>query len=232
MRNKLIIIIAIIFGLLAAFLAYGYLNNVNETAAKKQYSQVVTAAQDIPANTAVTRVMLETKPFPTELRNGKEIVEVDEAVGKISPSAINKGEVLLESRLIDPGESMDQLSYVIPNGLRAMSIPVNEVTGVANMIARGDRVDVVTVVPAAGENPFPYAVTVLQNIEVLAVSTSISPPKDTEKVIPPETVTVAVDPQSALKLKLAMQTTNFSLVLRSPVDRATAETVPFALNQF
>lgn len=232
MRNRLIIIIAIILGLLAAFLAYGYLNNVSEKASKMQYDEVISAKQDIPANTAITRVMLETKQYPTELRNGKELVDAEAAVGRISPAAIQKGEILLENRLIDPSESNEQLSYVIPDGLRAMSIPINEVTGVANMIKRGDRVDVVSVIPASNEAPVAYAVTVLQNIEVLAVGTQLAPPEQTEKVTAPATVTVAVDPQSALKLKMAMQTTSFSLTLRSAVDKNSAETVPFAMNQF
>jgi len=176
--------------------------------------------------------MLETKQYPTELRNGKELVDAEAAVGRISPASIQKGEILLENRLIDPSESNEQLSYVIPDGLRAMSIPINEVTGVANMIKRGDRVDVVSVIPASNEAPVAYAVTVLQNIEVLAVGTQLAPPEQTEKVTAPATVTVAVDPQSALKLKMAMQTTSFSLTLRSAVDKDSAETVPFAMNQF
>ena len=56
--------------------------------------------------------------------------------------------------------------------------------------------------------------------------------EQTEKVTAPATVTVAVDPQSALKLKMAMQSTSFSLTLRSAVDKKAVETVPFAMNQF
>ena len=234
MRNKLILGLALIFGLLAAFLVYNYLNNVNKSVEKRLYTQVVTAAQDIPANTAITNVMVELKSFPTDLRNGKEIVDMSGAVGKISPVAINKGEVLLENRLIKPGESTEQLSYTIPDGMRAMSIPVNEVTGVANMIKKGDRVDIVSVVPETDQSAVPRSVLVLQNIEVLAVGTVLNPSTSPtpEKVAAPATVTVAVDPQSSLKLKLALKNTDFSLTLRSAADKNIANPAPFALNQF
>lgn len=234
MRNKLVLVLALVFGLLAAFLVYNYLNNVTKSAQQRLYTQVVTAAQDIPANTAITSVMVESKPFPNELRNGKEIADINVAVGKISPVAITKGEVLLENRLIKPGESTEQLSYVIPDGMRAMSIPVNEVTGVANMIKKGDRVDVLAVVPATDQSPVSRSVLVLQNIEVLAVGTVLNPsPTPTpEKVAAPATITVSVDPQSSLKLKMALQSTNFSLALRSAADKNIANPAPFVLNQF
>jgi len=234
MRNKLIIILALVFGLLAAFLVYNYLNNVNRAAEKRLYTQVVTAAQDIPANTSITNVMIELKPFPTDLRNGKEIVDINAATGKISSVAINKGEVLLENRLIKPGESTAQLSYAIPDGMRAMSIPVTEISGVANMIRKGDRVDIIAVVPATDQSPLPRSVLVLQNIEVLAVGTvldSSSMPAP-EKVAAPATITVAIDPQSSLKLKLALQTTNISLALRSAADKNITNPVPYTLNHF
>lgn len=234
MRNKLILVLALVFGLLAAFLVYNYLNKVNEEAEKRVYTQVVTAARDIPSNTTITTEMVELKPFPSELRNNKEIVDVQAAVGKISTVTISKGEVLLETRLVKPGEGTDRLSYAIPEGMRAMSIPVDEVTGVANMIKAGDRIDIVAVAPASDQTPQPHSVIVLQNIEVLAVGTVLNPSTGPtpEKAAPPATITVAVDPQSSLKLKLALQDTEFSLTLRSAADKNIANPAPFALNQF
>jgi len=231
MRNKLVFGLALFFGLLAAFLTYFYLHHVTTQTQNRVYTQIVMATQDIPINTTITNEMVELKPFPTELRNNKELVDVSEAVGKISVIGISKGEVILQGRIIKPGESTDKLAYTIPKGLRAMSIPVNEVSGVANMIRRGDRVDIITgIANASGER----SVVVLQNIEVLAVGTSIAQTAvpSAENNAPPKTLTVAVDLQSSLRLKMALLKGDTSLVLRSPSDKEYVSTTPLGVDQF
>lgn len=233
MRNKLILVLAVVFGLVAALLVFNYLNNVNQVAENKNYTQVVTAAQEIPANTKITDAMLVLKPFPTELRNNNEVVDKQKAVGKISTVAISEGEVLFENRLVKPGESSERLSYTIPDGLRAISVPVDEVTGVANMIQKGDRVDIISVVVPDSTVP-PRSVVVLQNIEVLAIGTQLNPSKapNPEKATPPKTVTLAVNLNDSLRLKIAQQEGGISLLLRSPGDNSFGQAAPFMVNQF
>lgn len=233
MRNKFVFGLALFFGLSAAFLTYFYLHKVTLQAQNRVYTQVVMATKDIPINTTITSDMVELKPFPTEMRNDQDLIDLNDAVGKVNVVAISKGEILLQSRIIKPGESTDRLSYTIPQGMRAMSIPVDEQTGVANMIRRDDRVDVVAeVANADGTNE--RSVFILQNIEVLAVGTSIgqSSVLNPDSGTPPKTVTLAVDPQSSLKLKMVLLKGNISLILRSPADKETPNTVPFTANQF
>lgn len=230
--NKVIVGLAIVFALLAAFMAYYVLNNAKQAALNKTYIQVVTAAIDIPANTAINAEMLETKNFPKDLQTGKEILDVNNAVGKISPVAISKGEYLLDNRLVKPGEGADRLSYKVPVGMRAMSIPINEVSGVSNMIKIGDRVDIVGIVPASNTSPEPRSVLILQNIEVLAVGSFFKETAAPEQNAAAATLTVAVDPQSALKLRMTLQNTTFALALRPASDKNPVNPVPFTLSQF
>lgn len=229
--NKLIVALALVFALLAAFLAYYTLNNARTAALNEQYIQVVAAVQDIPANTALTPEMLEVKHFPKSLQTGKEITDVNAAVGRISPVAISKGEYLLDSRLIKPGEGKDRLAYAVPEGMRAMSIPITNVTGVSNMIKIGDRVDFVAIVPPNTASPEPRSMLILQNIQILAVGSAFKEagaPQNTETA----TLTVAVDPQSALKLKMALKNTDFALALRPPSDKDMVNPAPVTINQF
>lgn len=231
MRNKIIVVLALVFALLAAFMAYYVLNNAKQAALNEQYIQVVTAAQDIPANTLITAEMLDSKNFPRSLQTGKEITEVNAAVGRLSPVAIGKGEYLLDNRLIKPGEGTDRLAYTVPEGMRAMSIPINEVTGISNMIKIGDRVDFVAIVPANSASPEPRSMMVLQDIEILAVGSAYkdsTTPQGGESA----TLTVAVDPQSALKLKMALKNTDFALALRPPSDKDLVSPAPVTINQF
>ncbi len=231
MRNKVIVILALVFALLAAFMAYYTINNAKQAALNEQYIQVVTAAQDIPANTLITAEMLESKNFPRSLQTGKEITEVNAAVGRLSPVAISKGEYLLENRLVKPGEGKDRLAYTVPEGMRAMSIPIDAVKGVSNMIKIGDRVDFVAIVPANSASPEPRSMVVLQNIEILAVGSAY---KDAAAAPQGEaaTLTVAVDPQSALKLKMTLKNTDFALALRPPSDKELVNPAPVTINQF
>jgi len=231
MRNKIFVVLALVFALLAAFMAYYTINNAKQAALNEQYIQVVTAARDIPANTLLTAEMLESKNFPRSLQTGKEITEVNGAVGRLSPVAISKGEYLLENRLVKPGEGKDRLAYTVPEGMRAMSIPIDAVKGVSNMIKIGDRVDFVAIVPPNSASPEPRSMMVLQNIEILAVGSLY---KDT--TAPQEgaaaTLTVAVDPQSALKLKMTLKNTDFALALRPSSDKELVNPAPVTINQF
>jgi len=231
MRNKIIVVLALVFALLAAFMAYYVLNSAKQAALNEQYIQVVTAAQDIPANTLITAEMLESKNFPRSLQTGKEVTEVNAAVGSLCPVMISKGEYLLDNRLIKPGEGKDRLAYTVPEGMRAMSIPINEVTGISNMVKIGDRVDFVAIVPANSASPEPRSMMVLQNIEILAVGSAYkdsTAPQGGESA----TLTVAVDPPSALKLKMALKNTDFALALRPPSDKDLVNPAPVTINQF
>lgn len=231
MRNKIILALALVFGLLAAVLAYYLLNSTQQAILNKEYIQVVTAIQDIPANTIITSEMLDMKNFPKDMQTGQEITEVNSAVGRISPVAIIRGEYLLNNRLIKPGEGADRLSYKVPEGMRAMSIPIDEVTGVSNMIKIGDRVDVVAVVPPNNASPEAKATVVLQNIEILAVGSAYKETGSPDQTVG-TTVTVAVDPQSAVRLKMALQGTSMALALRPASDKTIVNLAPVTITQF
>lgn len=231
MRNKLIVIVALVFGLLAAFLVYNYVSNVKRSVEERVYTQVVTAIADIPANSTITDTMVTLKPFPTELMTNKEILDVNDAIGKISTVGISQGEVLLQTRLIKPGEGVERLSYKIPDGMRAMAVPVNEVSGVGSLLKVGDRVDLIATVTATSQIPDPRSTVVVQNVTVLAVGPKLVDVAATPQDKAPQTVTVAIDPQTALRLKLALDTTNVSVTLRSAADKAFVNLTPVNLNQ-
>lgn len=232
MRSKIILVVAIVFGLLAAFLAYNYITSTKHAIENRAYTQVVTALMDIPANTTITDAMVVLKPFPTELRNGKEILEIKEAIGKISPVAFSKGEVILSTRLVKPGEGTQKLSYKVPNGMRAITVPIDEVTGVANLLKVGDRVDLIGIVPANNQNPEARATVILQNIEIIALGSSMSEATPAgEKASKPASLTLALDPQSTIRLKMALENTRFTFTLRSAADKTLANLVPVTLNQ-
>jgi pilus assembly protein CpaB len=105
--------------------------------------------------------------------------------------------------------------------MRAMSIKVNEVTGVAGFVLPGDRVDVVVTVDNTASTRIAVTKTILQDIEVLA-SGAKTETKNNQNVTV-QTVTMLVDPDGAEKMALAVDQGNVHLALRNPVDRSITD---------
>jgi pilus assembly protein CpaB len=233
LKNKLAIVLAVLFGLITVVLVSRFLSLTKSALDKTDYTEIIVASQAIPANTKISEIMISKKTIPTQYKHGKEIVDKSLAVGKISLIPISEGVSILENQLVESGDFQQGLAYAIPEGKRAMAIQVDEVSSVAGMLKTGDRVDITTTIPL-GENPsVPHTVVVLQDVEVLAVGKSIDNTGGSEKVpIEAKTVTVAVSLEDSLPLKMANQWGNISLLLRPPADKATSNPNPFKAIEF
>jgi pilus assembly protein CpaB len=116
------------------------------------------------------------------------------------------------------------LPPAIPPGLRAVSVRVNEVIGVAGYVLPGTRVDVVaTVTPTGNANDITSKV-VLTNVQVLAAGTKIDRETDKNKPMPVSVVTLLVDPEEAERLTLASTEGKIQLALRNPLDKTMPAT--------
>jgi pilus assembly protein CpaB len=147
---------------------------------------------------------------------------VQEATDRVAIRNIGASETLSQSNTAAAPEGT-RLSQVIPEGLRAVSLSVSENSSVANLIRPGDRVDVLVVsnsrTPPAAGRVFPpaQALTVLQNIAVLAVggATVVEGSNNTKGAV--RTVALAVTPRQAAMIALIPAVGNEYLTLR-PAD--------------
>jgi pilus assembly protein CpaB len=142
--------------------------------------------------------------------------------GVIAPTYAK--EPLIESRLAPKGAG-GGLASMIPPGLRAVAVRVNEVVGVAGFVIAGMRVDVLISgsSPRVAGNLGTLTRTLLQNIEVLSAGQDFK--KDTEgKPISVQVVNLLVTPEQAEQLALASNNTTIQLVLRNPLDRVISKT--------
>jgi len=133
-------------------------------------------------------------------------------------STIYDGEPVTENRLAPKG-SGGGLAAMIPPGMRACAVKVNEVVGVAGFVVPGMRVDVLISGQPPGGNAFdgPKVRTLLQNIQVLSAGTNFQ--KDREgKPEQAQVVNLLVSPAEAEVLSLASNETHIQLVLRNPMD--------------
>ena len=101
---------------------------------------------DIPAETLITAEMVVLKDLPEESVHADAALKLENAVGSIAVEPIVSGEQVLTARLAKQGEAANSLSYELEKGYRAVSVAVNEVTGVSGFIEAGDHVDVVATI--------------------------------------------------------------------------------------
>jgi pilus assembly protein CpaB len=147
--------------------------------------------------------------------------KVEEVIDRPVISNILIDEPILEGRLAARGSGMG-LAPIIPVGMRAVTVRVNDVVGVAGFVLPGMRVDVlVTGQPPSSDG---YVTkTFLQNILVLSAGQTITPDARGEAINAP-TVTLLVTPEQAEVLTLAGTEGRIQLVLRNGSDQEMSKT--------
>ena len=111
------------------------------------------------------------------------------------------------------------LPPAIPPGLRALSVRVNEVIGVAGYVLPGTRVDVLCTISPTGKQDDMTSKVVLTNVQVLAAGTKIERDTDKGKPVAVSVVTLLVDPEESERLTLAATEGKIQLALRNPLDK-------------
>lgn len=185
---------------------------------------VVIAAEDLKVGSVLKASDLGTTKIEGPLPEGA-ITDVQQALGRGVVSDLYKGEPIVTSRLAAPGAG-GGLAAIIPPGMRACAVRVDEVVGVAGFVTPGMRVDVlISGTPPGGNDAEagPQVKTLLQNIEVLSAGTDIQ--QDAEgKPHAAQVVNLLVTPEQAEQLSLASSETHIQLVLRNPLDNQVAQT--------
>lgn len=222
--SRRVLIIALILSIAAAGAAYYYLSTLVEQvpvdSRTGEAAEVVVALQEIPAQTRITREMVNTRKVPAQYAQPGAAKSVDQVTGRIAIVQILRDEQVTLAKLAGEGMPKKRLSYNIPEGYRAITIPVNEIKGVAGFPTVGDRVDMLISrgSPVGTE-------TLLQNIEILATGSVTIPQDDGEQRVVP-TFTLSVTPEQAQIITLAERTVDVRLILRSPVDEEEVTVAP------
>ncbi|MEW6229061.1 MAG: Flp pilus assembly protein CpaB [Bacillota bacterium] len=217
--GKLVVLFALIPGLLAAVMTYVYINDAAKPKPVSGKSVPVVAAKSaIPPRTKITQDLVYIKEIPEAAVHARAARDPARVVGLITKSEILEGEQVIMDRLYGENERAG-LASSIPRDKRAVTVPVNEVVGVAGFVKPGDRVDVVATVSAAGETG-DVAFTVLEDVEVLAIAQETED-KSQGKAKVSTSATLAVTPAQAERLALAEEMGNLRLALRPLFASAT-----------
>jgi pilus assembly protein CpaB len=236
-RTSTIVMIAfaVLFGLLAVFVAQSWLNSAAEQrlksleANKKPISTrtIVVAAKPLRFGMEVTEAQLKEISWPdAALPAGSFAKIADVLTGKrIALGAIEPNEPLLGSKITGPGQRAT-LSAMLRDGLKAVTIRVNDVDGVGGFVLPGDRVEVSLTRQIDKTNA--TSEVVLQNVRVLAVDQIAD--ERTEKPTVVKAVTLEVDEIGAQKLTLAASVGSLSLMLRKAGEATNQYTRRITLN--
>jgi len=207
--------VALVMASTAAAGVYLYLKEMPSAAAgATETTSVVVASGDLTFGTTLKEEHLKVVAFPRSSVPQGSYAGLDSVVGQTTRVFVVDGEPILASKLSAIGGG---LSVRVPPDMRAMSIKVNEVSGVGGFVLPGDRVDILVTVDYAGGANVAVTKTILQDLEVLA-SGAKTETKNNQNVTV-QTVTVLVDPDGAEKLALAIDQGSVHLALRNPVDR-------------
>jgi pilus assembly protein CpaB len=223
-RKWFALVLALASGGAAAYLA---LNTMQEPLAARPadgiaMGRVVVAARDMPVGSVLASGDLRVVDWPTNALPPGYATDPRSIVGRGLITAVSANEPLLAAKLASK-EAGGGLPIVIPEGMRAVSVKVDEVVGVAGFVLPGTRVDVLaTLTPTSGNEEAATRV-ILQNVTTLAAGQTIQ--RDAEGT--PQTVTVItllVNPEEAEKLTLAATEGQIQLALRNTLDMGQVDT--------
>ena len=220
-RDLIVLVTAVVAASVAAFGVYLAITRIPVRTVEIATRHAVVAAKAMTMGTRLTResVKLVDWPAKTPLRGG--FSDIETVVDRGLLASVIENEPLIESKLA-PREAGAGLPPSIPAGMRAMSVKVNEVIGVAGFVVPGTRVDVVVVIRQRDES---MSRVVVGNVQVLTAGTKIDQENSKDgKPIPSTVVTLLVSPQDAERIALAQSEGQIMLALRNPLDVAPSET--------
>jgi pilus assembly protein CpaB len=245
--NRLVLLIGILLAAVVFVLvAYLLTNNTGprpgETPEVPTELPTVYATRNIPLGARISAEMVEARVTAVTLRATNAIAEPTLILGEIVRKPIAEGaQVTSEDFAVDT--SPNTTDVVVPPGLRAMAVQVDQITGVGTLIRSGDYVDMVVALtgeqfPVITINPEDQSITVVSGLNstsvrlllqgVQVIGSLLPPPPAAQGNQPPdpgtaltgqqEIVILAVNPQQAEVLKYAQTGSSITLLLRAPED--------------
>jgi pilus assembly protein CpaB len=236
-KKVILLVAALIVAALTAFMARSMFTGASSPKANAAIAPVPTgpkimvANKALPIGTIITADALSYKPWPKELVEeaylieGKGELTADKLVGYVVRTPITAGQPISSAALVSPNDR-GFLAAVLGPGMRAVTVPVSKLTGIAGFVFPGDRVDLFLTqnVDSAGGDKVAVSETIVRNLRVLATDQMASPAKDEKGqtiVSSYGLVTLEATPRLAEQITVAQALGTISLSLRPLADSAT-----------
>jgi pilus assembly protein CpaB len=217
-RTALVIVVATVMASIATYGVYLAVSRIPVREVEVASTKIVVAVGTLPTGTQLQDKDLKLVAWPESSPVPGSFTKFEDVVRRGLVAGVVENEPITESKLA-PLASGAGLPPTIPPGMRAMSVRVDDVVGVAGFVVPGTRVDVVVTMISAASQDKPMSRTVLGNVLVLTSGTRIDQEQGRKGEAQPTTVvTLAVTPDDAERVALASNNGRISLALRNPLD--------------
>ena len=226
-QNRLLVLagLAILIALVASNFVYRQFKRMS-LIKPTLTEQVVVAAVALPLGTRLESHHLKLVSWPSGASMSGRFTSKEDCAGRALFTSIQENEPILEANLV-PKEGGAGLQATIPEGMRAVSVKVNDVVAVAGFVLPGTMVDVLATGSPSGTNSAATmnTRTILENVRVLAAGQKIEQDKEGQPQKVP-VITVLVTPEQAIKLTMASTQARIQLSLRNILDSEEAKSPP------
>jgi pilus assembly protein CpaB len=225
MRNRIFAVLALAV-LAGGGLAYGTYNAINTQSVKSVAAPtepVVVAAANLPLGTELKKDDLAVVNFPQGQAPEGVFARKEDIIGRGLIVSTVKNEPILAAKLASK-EAGAGLPPVITSGMRAVSVRVNEVIGVAGYVLPGSRVDVLATANPTSQPQDVTSKVILSNVQVLTAGTRMEQDQEKGKPMQVTVVTLLVYPEQSERLALASTEGKIQLALRNPLDQGSPVT--------
>jgi pilus assembly protein CpaB len=221
-RTMIVLVVSLIAASVAAYGVYGAISRIQVREVEVATRFAVVAAKAMPSGTLVTKDSVRLVPWPAKSPLTGGFDHVEDVVDRGLIAGVVENEPVTESKLA-PKAAGAGLPPSITPGMRAMSVKVNEVIGVAGFVVPGTRVDVLVTIRQKEESLTRVAVS---NVQVLTAGTRYDQENAQRegKPIPTTVVTLLVTAEDSERIALAQSEGQLMLSLRNPMDVEPTET--------
>lgn len=223
-RTVLVIAVATVMATIATLGVYAAVRRIPVREVEVTSTKVVVAVNRLPTGTRLAAKDLKLIAWPASSPLPGAFAKIEDVVDRGLIAGLVENEPVTDIKLA-PLEAGAGLPPSIPPGMRAMSVKVDEVIGVAGFVVPGTRVDLVVTVRGSGSEEKPMSRTAISNVLVLTAGTRYDQEQGRKGEPQPATVvTLAVTPEDAERIALAASEGKISLALRNPLDVTPTET--------
>jgi len=218
-QGKRYIIVAVLVGFMAVFTIHRVMASRTST---EPVFQILVAEADITPGTALSPRLCKSVAWPQRIVPAQAITTMGQANGRVLVVPVSKGEPILLSKLAPEGTAAG-LGGLLQGTMRAFTVKVDDVSGVAGFISPGDRVDVLMSVPVLESHGEQLSKIILQDVKVLTVG-QVWQPNSHNEPKSFSTVTLEVTPEQSEVLNLASTQGKVRLTLRSRSNKEITHT--------
>ena len=218
-RSLLFMMLAGVAALVAALVVYSALKKREREVqeAMVQSVNIVVASHDLHIGSQIDPTAVKLARWSRDSMPPGAFTDITAVTGKYVKTPFVENEPIIGDRLFSGVKTAGMLPLLIPAGMRAMSVSVDEVSDIAGFVLPGAHVDILVSISDSSTGGQPFSKIVLQNVEVLAVAQEIEEAKDEPRVV--KVVTVLVTPEEAERLSLASHDGVLRLALRNYDDK-------------